>query len=330
MEYCLDSKMFEELVAAAQTDFPQGIMSFVLSLITQILAGIKNQVLLAQTSINSALCVLLHVISGKLLSGQEYHNSKSAILKLICELINLGYQDPGILDIFVYKNGEREEFLPMNVLMMYFQDEYVVNQTEIRDSLIMISQIENNTLFHLIHRQTEIALTLITKLAFYFQTIPVILDSEEKHRNLEGQVKELVNYAQFLDIIYTETIHEDFKNSIANHFYEDFCVLVLTPRLQSMDKNIRCTTTFAACVILQEFTNVDLVLPFVYFLQGRSKNGEKRLNFLVSTPTYKEQNIMHANDSKVSTGDSSGDSTHQLNTNLRNQGCKPLSDVKKM
>ncbi|OMJ91081.1 hypothetical protein SteCoe_6442 [Stentor coeruleus] len=292
LEFLITSRVFEILTAAAQIDMPGGLFLIVIKMFTKILKKIKNQDLVSQMSFHSSLSSLLHILFSIVSSSTD--EMKIAVIKMIKRLLERIKDSSAHMDLFISNYEKRAEFLPLSILMLYFNDQnfYKYDKTP----FIMMGKITDESLLRIIIKDHEFTLNLVTKLSFYFQI---------------REVNAIKIYAAFLEEFYSNCISKTFKEEIVDAFYETFCAPILTPRLQSNDYSTRINASILLTIVVQEITSVDVLIPIVYFFQGKAKDGSKRLKPLVNTPT------------------SSQKKTFEFNIDP-NKGCKPISDISKM
>ena len=292
MEYVVTSKVFEILTAAGQIDMPGGLLEIVINFFTFVLREIKNQDFIPQMSFHTSLSSLLHILNSLIptLTGEM----KKSVLKLIYELLNKIHKNTALIELFIYNDGKKSELLPVSLLLFYFNEHDFIEYE--KNAFFVIPKIRDAEIVSIIIRSHEFALNLVTKLAVYFQRKDVYC---------------IQKMSEFFHEFYCQCVNRELQDEILDIFYENFCVQILTPRLQSSEFNTRLNASILLTIIVQEFTSQALLITIVYFLQGKERNGNKRLKPLVSTPTSSQGKKF--------------DFTIDLN-----RGCKPLSDVSKM
>lgn len=301
LESLITSRMFEILTAAAQIDMPNGLFLIVIKIFTKILKKIQNQDLVSQMSfhcsLNSIFRILLSMISSSIGENNAIciaDDIKNAVIKLIKRLLERIKWSSGHLDLFVSNYEKKSEFIPLSILMHFFNDSGFYRYD--KSPFLLIGKIYDESVLRVVIRDHEFSIRLVMKLAFYFQT-----------RELQA----IKVYAEFLEQFYSNCISKTLKEEIVDSFYENFCAPVLTPRLQSTEYSTRINSSIFLTTVVQEFKSVDLLLPIVYFFKGKAKDGSKRLKHIVSTPTSSQKKPFEFSPDP-------------------NKGCLPTSDICKM
>lgn len=291
MEFIMTSKIFEILTSVAQMDKPKGLLVILIKFYKGILKKVVNQDYMYHMSFHSSLSSILHILNALLSSfSQDY---RILVLSLISSILQKIYSNEALLDLFIYKTEKKAEFLPLSILMLYFSDEFFYQYKH--KPFIILSKIRDPNILKLM-KENELVLTITTKLAFYFQ-----------QRNIEAIKLVSSLFQEFYANSSSKSVQEDLVDS----FYENFCVPILTPRLQSKEYSIRLNTSILLSIVIQEITSVPILMAIVYFFQGKEKDGSVRLKALVSTPTGSSKKSF----------DFKGD---------LNKGCKQISDISKM
>lgn len=288
MEYLITSRFFEILTAAAQTDLPEGLLSYVIKLYKKIFKHIQNQDFIPQMSFHSSLSSLLHVLSSLAPLPQKEINIQ--IIKLLESILLHIYKSSALLELFTYRDEKSEKLLPMSILMIYFNDDTYLRCC--KAPLFIISKIKSVEIVKIVIESHELGLNFITKLIFYFQT---------------RQIEPVKYFSNFLQEFYANCACKQLQEEIIDAFYENFCVLVLTPRLQSNEASMRMNASLFLTLILEEISSLEMLLIIVYYFQGKGKDGNKRVKSFVSTPT-----------------------NSQVKSFVFDKGCKPLSDLSQM
>ncbi|OMJ80230.1 hypothetical protein SteCoe_19544 [Stentor coeruleus] len=301
LELLITSKMFEILTAAAQIDIPNGLFLIVIKIFTKILKKVQNQDLVSQMSfhcsLNSMLRILLSMISSSIGENNIIciaDDFKNAVIKLITRLLERIKGSSGHLDLFVSNYEKKSEFIPLSILMYFFNDLGFYKYD--KSPFLLIGKIFDENVLRVIIRDHELANRLVMKLGFYFQM---------------RELQTVKVYAEFLEQFYSNCISKTLKEEIIDSFYENFCAPILTPRLQSNEHSTRINSSIFLSTVIQEFKSIDLLLPIVYFLQGKAKDGSKRLKHIVNTPTSSQKKPFDF-------------------TPDPNKGCLPTSDICKM
>ena len=286
LEFCFTEQVLDELAANAQTDKPPGLLAKIVEIFTYLIANVKTDLLFPHRSFICAVTGLMHVIYSNLLEGKEFYSSKPKILNLVKVLLEKIVAEESLLVLFIYEENKKEEFLPMKLLMTYFHEEDMSGYTDLAKAMCQINKIPVKSLLTSVCNDFELALCVNSKLAFYYQRLSVY--PEKNYLEMEqfpSQLKALKDYSEFFNKFCLSCESKELKQDIVYYFYEDFCVQVLTPKLQSYDKKTRSTSTEYLCEFLEHVHDKDILLTFVHFLLGKDKDGNKRLSSLVSTPT---------------------------------------------
>jgi hypothetical protein len=291
MEFIISSKIFEILTSVAQMDKPRGLLKILIKFYKGILKKVVNQDYMIQMSFHSSLSSILHILNA--LFSSFSHDQRVEVLGLVNALLQNIYSQEALIELFIYKTEKKSEFLPLSILMLYFNDEYFFQYKH--KSFITLSKINFPSIQPLL-KESEFILTLTSKLAFYFQ-----------QKNVEA----IKQTSSLFQSFYSNCANKQTREDLVDCFYENFCVPILTPRLQSKEYSTRLNASILLSIVIQEMTSENIVITIVYFFQGKEKDGSKRLKPLVSTPTG----------SSKKTFDFKGD---------LNKGCQQISDISKM
>lgn len=291
MEFIMSSKLFEILTSVAQMDRPRGLLTILIKFFKSILKKVVNQDYMHHMSFHSSLSSILHILNALLTSYSP--DQKILVLSLIHCLLKKIFENPALMDLFVYRTEKKSEFLPLSILMIYFNDEYFYQYNH--SAFVILGKIIDEDIKKVI-KENELVLRLVTKLAFYFQ-----------QKNTEAIKAVALLIQEFYSCCKCKETQEELVDSL----YENFCAPILTPRLQSKEYSTRINASVLLSIVIQEISSVNVLIVFVYFFQGKEKDGSKRLKPLVSTPTGSSRKSF----------DFQGD---------LNKGCKQISDISKM
>lgn len=291
MEFIMSSKLFEILTSVAQMDRPRGLLTILIKFYKAILKKVVNQDYMHHMSFHSSLSSILHILNALLSSYSQ--DQKILVLSLVNCLLNKIFENPALMDLFVYRTEKKSEFLPLSILMIYFSEEYFYQYKH--SAFITLGKIIDEDITKII-KENELVLRLVAKLAFYFQ-----------QKNIEA----IKSISFFIQEFYSCCKSKETQEELVDSLYENFCAPILTPRLQSKEYSTRINASVLLSIVIQEISSINLLIAFVYFFQGKEKDGSKRLKPLVSTPTGSSRKSF----------DFQGD---------LNKGCKQISDISKM
>lgn len=291
MEFIMSSKLFEILTSVAQMDRPRGLLTILIKFFKSILKNVTNQDYMHHMSFHSSLSSILHILNALLSSFSA--DNKILVLKLVTCLLLKIHENPALMDLFVYRTEKKSEFLPLSILMIYFNEEYFYQYNRV--PFVLLGKITDKDITKIL-KENELILRLVTKLAFFFQ-----------QRNMEA----IKMVSGLIQEFFVNCKSKQTQDELVDSIYENFCAPILTPRLQSKEYSSRLNATILLSTVIQEITSVNILITFVYFFQGKEKDGSKRLKPLVSTPTGSSRKSF----------DFQGD---------LNKGCKQISDISKM